>query len=307
MRILLATDGSPSAKNAESLCAAIAWPPDVRIDVVWVDQLVEEEIGLPPDRFTAMRAALRRDIDAQLASVVASLGGAGRTVHGRVVFGRPASVIVAEAQRAGSDLVIVGSHGRGALASFALGSVAAEVVDHAPCPVLVARTAQLGPLVLGHDGSAGARRAEDLLAEWPFLAPGPVRVQSVSVLQLPWYMAAGPAMDAGWIAELLDERRAESKRIADAAARRLEAAGLHASATTLGGIAADGLMDAIDDTHAALVVVGSRGNTGLRRVLLGSVARSVLYRAPCSVLIVREQAAVPSSVAGEHELKIAAR
>ena len=36
-------------------------------------------------------------------------------------------------------------------------------------------------------------------------------------------------------------------------------------------------------------MLGSHGRTGLRRVLLGSVARSVLMHAPCSVLIVRQQ------------------
>jgi len=57
------------------------------------------------------------------------------------------------------------------------------------------------------------------------------------------------------------------------------------------GIAADGLLTAIATTNAQLVVVGSRGNTGLTRLFLGSVARNVLYRAPCSTLIVREKKA----------------
>ncbi|HUG05387.1 MAG: universal stress protein [Chloroflexota bacterium] len=42
---------------------------------------------------------------------------------------------------------------------------------------------------------------------------------------------------------------------------------------------------------ADLIAVGSRGRTGLARFLLGSVARNVLYNAPVSVLIVREQVA----------------
>ena len=46
------------------------------------------------------------------------------------------------------------------------------------------------------------------------------------------------------------------------------------------------LIDAASEAKADLIVIGSRGETGMRRALLGSVARSVLYQAPCSVLIV---------------------
>jgi nucleotide-binding universal stress UspA family protein len=41
------------------------------------------------------------------------------------------------------------------------------------------------------------------------------------------------------------------------------------------------------DLHAALVVVGTHGRTGLRRLALGSVAEAVIRRAHCSVLVVR--------------------
>jgi hypothetical protein len=51
--------------------------------------------------------------------------------------------------------------------------------------------------------------------------------------------------------------------------------------------------------------VGSRGNTGLTRLLLGSVARTVLYQARCSVLIVRETKRVPPvAAAREHAIAL---
>jgi len=296
MKILLATDGSPSANHAEALTAAMAWPAGTEIEVLCVDQFVDDELDRPARRFVAAHAALRREMDDRLAASVARLSGQGRTVRARVIFGRPATAIVSEAGQLGSELVILGSHNHGALASFTLGSVAAEVVDHAPCPVLVARRSVLGPVVLAHDGSMAARHAEDLVATWPFLAHETVRVVSVSPLLAPWYMtldaATGPVLDGEVLQELLDEGRAKSERIAAEAVARLLAAGLRASADLREGAPADGLLDAIAATKAQLVVVGSRGNTGLARLLLGSVARTVLYQAPCSVLIVRERSPI---------------
>jgi len=48
-----------------------------------------------------------------------------------------------------------------------------------------------------------------------------------------------------------------------------------------------GILDAAREWRADLIVLGSRGEKGLRRFLLGSVAEFVARHAPCSVLIVR--------------------
>jgi len=292
MKILLATDGSPSAHQAETLTATTSWPEGTEIDALCVDQLLDREIDLETQRFLDAHSATRQAIDDRMAALVERLSGPGRTVRARVVFGRPATAIVDEARQLGSELIVIGSHNHGALAAFTLGSVAAEVVDYSPCPVLVARRATFGPIVLGHDGSEGAKHAEELVASWPFLARENVRVVSVSPLVPPWYAGAtvgmGPVIDGDFLQELIDEQHAELRRSADAAVARLVERGVKASADTRDGSAADGLLDAVADSRAELVVVGSRGNTGLTRLLLGSVARTVLYQAPCSVPIVRE-------------------
>ena len=74
--------------------------------------------------------------------------------------GRPGTVIVDEAQAMAADLVVLGSRGHGRIATMLLGSTAAEVVDHAPCPVLVARGDRFAPLAFADDGSPAARYAE---------------------------------------------------------------------------------------------------------------------------------------------------
>jgi universal stress protein A len=59
------------------------------------------------------------------------------------------------------------------------------------------------------------------------------------------------------------------------------------------GDAAAEVIAAADEQSADLVVLGSRGRTGITRLLLGSVARNVLWGTPVSVLIVRDVAEGP--------------
>ncbi len=56
-----------------------------------------------------------------------------------VRIGSPAAEIVAAAGDLHADLICIGTHGRGGLSRVLLGSVAEEVVRHAPCPVLTVR------------------------------------------------------------------------------------------------------------------------------------------------------------------------
>ena len=66
----------------------------------------------------------------------------------------------------------------------------------------------------------------------------------------------------------------------------LTAAGIHAEDAVADGNPAHRLVEAAVNWDADLIVVGHHGRSGLERLLVGSVARAVLYHAPCSVLIV---------------------
>jgi nucleotide-binding universal stress UspA family protein len=87
----------------------------------------------------------------------------GLNVEAIVLRGRPATAIVDQARGMQADLVVVGSRGHGMIESMLLGSVSAEVIDHASAPVLVARGRRIERVVLGWDGSSCASRAADLL------------------------------------------------------------------------------------------------------------------------------------------------
>lgn len=75
----------------------------------------------------------------ELQSWAGELTGRGWAVSTRVSEGPPSVVIQRLAEEEGVDLIAMGTHGRGGLASFLLGSNSRKVVQHAPCPVLTVR------------------------------------------------------------------------------------------------------------------------------------------------------------------------
>ena len=67
---------------------------------------------------------------------------------------------------------------------------------------------------------------------------------------------------------------------------QLQSAGLTAEAERRDGDAATEILAAANASKADLIVMGTHGRTGLKRLVLGSVARNVLQHATCSVLVV---------------------
>ena len=119
---------------------------------------------------------------------------------------------------------------------------------------------------------AAVHRAEVTLVHvFPDLPPSP-EIAVPSVVEV-W------EEQRRWVSQEVD------RRVADAAAR-----GLRSRAVVKMGPAAPGLVEAVTDVSADLLVVGTHGRTGLERVLLGSVAEQVVRTAPCAVLTVKSPA-----------------
>ena len=279
MRIVLAYDGSRGAETAVQLLASLHWEADTRVRAVTV---------LPPRRPLLGRAggveglgAVNRTAEAtvvrDLRAAVATLASAGLAGDRRLPRGRPAQAIVTAARRFRADLVVAGSRGRGALASMLLGSVAAELVDASHRPVLIARAPSLGTTVLATDGSRTAIAAEEFLIRSGL-------AHSVVVVYVD---------DVGrrWPSELASEdavRQRLDYEMATAATtlRRLNDAGVVGELERRSGDPAGEIIAAAQERRANLIVVGTRGHTGIKRLVLGSVARNVLHSSPTSVLVV---------------------
>ena len=295
MRLMLAYDGSACADAARDLLAALPLPMGSAITVVTALERGPQLFGAPefpivPRDADEAEEMLLADLQEMLHQAAEPLRTPDRRIDTIVVRGRPASAIVDEARAAMPDLLVCGSRGHGPLASVLMGSVSAEVVDHASCPVLVARHQSVHGMVVGVDGSAAGSHALAALARWPIFRD--LRTHLVSVTQpvSSWADTMGSPIYPTWVDrhEERQDRRGHMRDILDRARDELADAGISASLEIREGDPADQLIKAANGSDADLIVVGSRGLSTLPRLVLGSVARKVLLHAPQSVMVIRE-------------------
>jgi nucleotide-binding universal stress UspA family protein len=287
MRVLLATDLSTQADKACALVARRSLPVDSSVHVVYAIEPIPAISAFADTSVLAVTPEDERQLRGELEKFASPIRSRDRSVEIVLRFGRAADVIVGEAQRFDADLIVVGNRGRGGIASMLLGSVSAEVIDRAPCPVLVARGERLTRILLADDGSESAAIGARVIAELPLLRALPVRVVSVTDFPFPYPAEVDPSAVAAArnYQELLPRLRSEHERIARERANSLTASGIAASWETREGDAAAEIIRAAEKDKSDLIVIGSRGQTGLTRFVIGSVARGVLFHAPCSVLV----------------------
>ena len=143
-------------------------------------------------------------------------------------------------------------------------------------------------IIVGVDDSRYSKEAirHVAAATWP--ASARFVVQSIYT----WPVVVGPeeVEPAVIVQKLVGEREKLARRIAESGAAELRKAGLAAEARVGSGDPRFVLVDTAAHDDADLVVVGTHGRTGVKRLLLGSVASYVVGHAPCSVLVVRQPA-----------------
>lgn len=298
MLVIVGLDGTPGADVALALVNDLSWPAATRFVFVTAYSGPEGLIGTVPEVGWFERessATPRPDLLEALDGKAVPLRRRGHVVEVRAERGPAARVLIDAASVLMADLIVVGSRGRGQATSALLGSVSAEVVDHAPCPVLVARTATISRALVATDGSGSARMIPDILGRWGLLHDVPVDVVSVApdppaALDL-LLAAVGPATAEN------HSRSAEVARhqdFADWTARRLAEYGWKTSAIVRLGEAANEIVTCAGLRRCDLIVTGSRGIGDLHRIISGSVAHDVLLHSRSSVLVMRGQ--VPARV-----------
>lgn len=141
-RVLYASDLSPASRPAFARAVALAKTDGAVLTIAHVMVPVVPVIG---SGYVSRR--LERDLARQarahaqkgIGQLVTKAKTSGARATGLVLEGTPADRIVRAARTRGADVIVMGTHGRRAVAKFLLGSVAGRVVATAPCPVLTVR------------------------------------------------------------------------------------------------------------------------------------------------------------------------
>jgi nucleotide-binding universal stress UspA family protein len=298
MKILLAVDGSDPSMSAVAATAALHTPPasEVRVISVVPDTFAPE--GSPWPNIIRVEPPTDRDrifddVTRRLLDIADRLRVGDRRVDVEVLEGRPATQIVADAERWGADLIVVGARGLSTARRLLIGSVSSEVVDHAPCAVLVARREGIERVLWATDGSSEAEQAADLMVDTGLFDEAEIRVLSVADSGMAWWAGVSPVDGATSMeiyADAVELAEQRAKKTAQQAADRLPGRRVTAVYGQPGDIPFAILQEA-DAFRADVIVVGARRLGTVHRWLIGSVSRSVLHHAPMSVLIVRPKVA----------------
>jgi nucleotide-binding universal stress UspA family protein len=213
--------------------------------------------------------------------------------------GSPSAEILHIARELGSDLIVVGTHGRTGLRRLLAGSVATRVLHGTHCPVLALRSHD-GPqpagdvqIILHPTDFSDASDAALSVARWLARDLG-ARLVVLHVIPIE------VVMDGSIVAE---SNTAVYRDALERIRERLDGPDLKYPVETRvsRGFAADEIIREASKIGCDLIVMGTHGRTGLRRLLMGCVAESVLSKADCPLMVVRASKGVPLSTPARSE------
>jgi nucleotide-binding universal stress UspA family protein len=295
MKILLAIDSSPVSQQVLEEVAARPWPPDSTFLIVSA-----VDVG-PFAELPVLIDDAKRECEKIVKAGAVVLGQGKLAATTEVLMGPPRRVVSQFAAEWDADLILVGSHSRGAVGRFFLGSVAQGVLRTASCSVEIVRFPHTGgapsshpmKILMSTDGSACSLAAARSLAARPWPAGTIFKVLSVEELvTMPIPMEASP-LASNYPASLLEELIAAARTRAENGAAEIRkilseaAPGASVDSLIPTGDPRWVILDTAKAWPADLIVLGSHGLCGFDRFLMGSVSESVAVHAHCSVEVIR--------------------
>lgn len=289
-KILVATDFSPHAGRALDYAAMFARLFDASLELItsaWVPPIVSSDavplnvagITMPAGFIDAARDRAR----AQLEEIAKPLRDTGLEVSCVVTMESPSTAIAARAEEMGADLIALGTRGHSGLKHVLLGSIAERTARTATCPVLTAHedspaAGSLHKVLVPTDFSDSAAHALELAKTIAAKAGASLILQHachvpVSLESDVW------SLDAPVFAGLEEEAR-----------KRLSALGVDAEIAVSRGIPDVEIVEQAKASSADLIVVGTRGRSGLAHLVLGSTAERVIRHATAAVISVGSKA-----------------
>lgn len=287
-RILVATDFSTTADRAEKVAYQLASHFEAELDLVHVrvileDPLMAEEHQMEIERMMASTHEATRKAFAR-----GRTGDRGITVRTHLIRSvSAAEALTATASDLGSDLIVMGTHGRRGIKHMLLGSVAENVIRSVDLPVLTVRPDTALPahgpkkILVAHDFSDRSAGAIRVAGDWARAFDAEVTLlHVVEPVVYPEFYAVNALSDD--VMTRLQDRAFEA--LDDVAIEALP--DLLVNSRVCIGRAITTIVAEARPENFDLVVMGTRGLTGLEQLVLGSVAEGVLRRCPVPLLTV---------------------
>ena len=296
-RILLATDGSPNSEQAAAVAAQIAKSYDSEVTVL---SAIPSISGRPAPLEGEYYSRLINKADDNVDRAAAIFKEAGVSVSEKEIPQNHASIvetIVDYASQQKTGLIVLGTRGLGGFRRAALGSVSSGVAEHAPCATLVVRPRgkkedkglAIKRILVAIDGSQNAQRALEAAVDVAKHLKAELRIAHVVyVPTLFWSMGVpGSAVPTDKIEE--DAEKVARELLAKAVRLANDSGVSNVKDELVTDLVSpyQGIVQLAEHDDADLIVVGTRGLGGFRKLLLGSVANSVLHYAGCSVLVTK--------------------
>lgn len=287
-RLILPTDGSEFSEGAVREAINLARTCSSKLIAVSVIETNPEYETIAPQLVEKAEKEARQNLEAVKAR--ASKEGVSCEIIARQGE-EPYKYIVEEAEKNKADMIIMGRRGRTGLKRLMMGSETAKTIGHAPCDILVVpRAAKLefGNILVATDGS---KYSEAAAAESISIAKR-CGASLLTVISVVPSEASSPfdivhsEMQKGLIAEKeLQEGEKNVKKIKELAEKN----GVKVAGLIYSGKPYEAILEAAKEKKADLIVVGSHGRTGLKRLLMGSVTERVVGHAECAVLVVKAE------------------
>ena len=278
-KILVAVDGSESGNNALRQAFKLANDEKCWITVTSVVPPYEGDIDLTGVKDVQKAMAKPCEDALEEARKIAETERA--LIKTVCEEGETYERIVDLADAENCDVIVVGRRGRRHFERALVGSVTARVIGHTQRDVLVVPNNRLlgwKKILVATDGSKYSAVAIDKAVAFARSYGGGLVVVSIVDVPTEFYAEAPKAVE---------DMIRKAKEYTAAVKKQAEAAGVKAESFIGEAEADEAIIKLAAEQGVNMIVVGSHGRTGLRRLLMGSVTEKVIGNAPCPVLVVK--------------------
>ncbi len=278
-KILIAVDGSQASKNALRQAFKLARNEKKWITVVAINPPYQGDLDFIG--VSNINDLLKGSGEKILSEAMEIAIAEGVTIKTRLEEGEVFEKIIDVAEEERCNLIVMGRRGMTRLERALMGSVTAKVIGHFKGRILIIpRDASLGwkNILVATDGSKYSDAAVDEAIDYAKSYEGTLKIVSV-VDVTEEFQAQAPEL----VEELINKAKKNLEDIKDEAWQ----AGVNTETFVREGEPYKVIADLAAELNADIIVMGSHGRTGLKRLLMGSVTEKVIGYASCPVLVVR--------------------